>query len=35
MKEEGFMVIADITGYSTYLKGSELEQVQDSLRILL
>jgi uncharacterized protein YndB with AHSA1/START domain len=35
MKEEGFLVIADITGYTSYLSGSELEHAQDSLRTLL
>ncbi len=35
MKKEGYLVIADITGYTSYLSGSELEHAQDSLRDLL
>lgn len=31
----GCIVIADITGYTAYLKGSELEHAEDSLRSLL
>lgn len=35
MAEEGCIVIADITGYTAFLSGSELEHAQDSLRSLL
>lgn len=35
MPEKGYLVISDITGYSTYLKESELEHARDSLAALL
>jgi hypothetical protein len=35
MKHQGFLFVADITGYTAYLSGSELEHAQDSLRNLL
>lgn len=35
MATNGCIVIADITGYTAYLKGSELEHAEDSLRSLL
>ena len=35
MAERGYIVIADITGYTAYLSGSELDHAQDSLRSLL
>lgn len=35
MAEQGYIVIADITGYTAYLSGSELDHAQDSLRSLL
>ncbi len=35
MKQQGFLFVADITGYTAYLSGSELEHAQDSLRSLL
>ncbi|MEK6256574.1 MAG: DUF2652 domain-containing protein [Chloroflexota bacterium] len=35
MPEQGFLVISDITGYSTYLHESELEHAQSSLTDLL
>ncbi len=35
MATTGCIVIADITGYTAYLKGSELEHAEDSLRSLL
>jgi hypothetical protein len=35
MAEQGFLVIADITGYTAFLSGTELEHAQDSLRSLL
>jgi hypothetical protein len=35
MTEEGTLVIADITGYTTYLNESELEHAQDSLASLM
>ncbi len=35
MTTTGYIVIADITGYTAYLKGSELEHAEDSLRSLL
>jgi len=35
MAERGFIVIADITGYSAFLTDSELEHAEDSLRDLL
>jgi hypothetical protein len=35
MAERGFLVIADITGYSAFLSDSELEHAEDSLRDLL
>lgn len=35
MSEKGFMVIADITGYTRFLSGTELEHAQESLKSLL
>jgi len=35
MSQQGFLVIADITGYTAYLSDSELEHAQDSLSSLL
>lgn len=35
MAEKGFLVIADITGYTAFLSSTELEHAQDSLRSLL
>ena len=35
MKQQGFLFVADITGYTAFLSGSELEHAQDSLRSLL
>jgi hypothetical protein len=35
MAERGFLVIADITGYTAFLNESELEHAEDSLRDLL
>ncbi|NIM94100.1 MAG: DUF2652 domain-containing protein [Anaerolineales bacterium] len=35
MIQRGFLVIADITGYTAFLSGSELEHAQDSLRSLI
>lgn len=35
MTQEGTLVIADITGYTTYLNESELEHAQDSLASLM
>jgi uncharacterized protein YndB with AHSA1/START domain len=35
MAERGFIDIADITGYTAFLSGSELDHAQDSLRGLL
>lgn len=35
MPQKGFLSIADITGYTEFLSGSELEHAQDSLRSLL
>ncbi|MEK6221732.1 MAG: DUF2652 domain-containing protein, partial [Chloroflexota bacterium] len=35
MAEHGFLIISDITGYSSYLHDSELEHAQDSLTDLL
>jgi len=35
LAERGFLVIADITGYSAFLNDSELEHAEDSLRDLL
>jgi len=35
MIQEGFLIISDITGYSTYLHESELEHARDSLTDLL
>lgn len=35
MVERGYLVIADITGYTTFLSDSELEHAQDSLKDLL
>ena len=32
---EGFLLIADITGYTRYLNESELEHAQDTLTALL
>ena len=33
--QKGFLVIADITGYTAFLSGSELEHAEDSLRSLI
>jgi uncharacterized protein YndB with AHSA1/START domain len=33
--ERGFLLVADITGYTAYLSGSELEHAQGTLRALL
>jgi hypothetical protein len=35
MAETGYIVISDITGYTAFLKGSELEHAEDSLKDLL
>ena len=35
MAERGYLVIADITGYTAFLSGSELEHAEDSLKDLL
>ena len=35
MSEQGYIVISDITGYTAFLSGSELEHAEDSLRGLL
>ena len=35
MAQEGFLVLSDITGYSTYLNESELEHARESLTDLL
>ncbi len=35
MSGQGFLVISDISGYSTYIKDSELEHARDSLAALL
>lgn len=35
MTQQGFLIISDITGYSKYLKESELEHARDSLSALL
>lgn len=35
MAQTGYLVISDITGYTTYLKESELEHARDSLSTLL
>jgi uncharacterized protein YndB with AHSA1/START domain/uncharacterized protein YbcV (DUF1398 family) len=35
MAQHGYIVIADITGYTTFLSGSELEHAEDSLKDLL
>jgi hypothetical protein len=35
MTQQGFLIISDITGYSKYLKESELEHARDSLTALL
>ena len=35
MTQKGTLVIADITGYTAFLSGSELEHAQDSLSSLL
>ncbi len=33
--QNGFLIIADITGYTAFLSGSELEHAEDSLRSLI
>lgn len=33
--QHGYMIIADITGYTAFLSGSELEHAEDSLRSLI
>jgi len=35
MSEQGYLVIADISGYSSYVRDSELEHARDSLAALL
>src|SRR3972149_1461425 len=35
MAEQGYLVISDISGYSRYIKESELEHARDSLAALL
>ncbi len=35
MSQEGYIVISDITGYTAFLSGSELEHAEDSLSSLL
>jgi hypothetical protein len=35
MAERGFLVIADITGYTAFLRGSELDHAEDSLKDLI
>src|SRR3989304_1383265 len=35
MPENGFLVIADISGYSSYVRDSELEHARDTLAALL
>jgi hypothetical protein len=35
MAERGYLVIADITGYTAFLSSSELEHAEDSLRSLI
>ncbi len=35
MTERGYIVISDITGYTAFLSGSELEHAEDSLKSLL
>jgi len=35
MAERGYLVIADITGYTAFLSGSELEHAEDSLKDLI
>ncbi len=35
MAERGYLVIADITGYTAFLRGSELDHAEDSLKDLL
>jgi len=35
MPERGYLVIADITGYTAFLRGSELEHAEDSLKDLI
>ncbi len=35
MVQQGYLVITDITGYSSYIKDSELEHARDSLAALL
>ena len=35
MSEQGFLVISDISGYSSYVRDSELEHARDSLGALL
>lgn len=34
MADEGYIVISDITGYTAFLSGSELDHAHDSLRSL-
>ena len=31
MSQNGYLVIADISGYTAFLSGSELEHAEDSL----
>ena len=33
--QDGYLLIADITGYTAFLRESELEHAKDSLRSLL
>ena len=33
--QNGYLIIADITGYTAFLSGSELEHAEDSLRSLI
>src|SRR3989304_580355 len=35
MADQGFLVISDISGYSSYVRDSELEHARDSLSALL
>jgi hypothetical protein len=35
LSQDGYLLIADITGYTTFLRESELEHAKDSLRSLL
>src|SRR3989337_3360293 len=35
MADQGFLVISDISGYSSYVRDSELEHARDSLAALL